>query len=235
MVARELRPRTFQWRDFTTETVLATGEARDNRVVNRTGLTTRPFRSVGTRDLARQGYVVFDRLGLVFRAPDEIVLTDDTFIDSHCFWTAYEGQDSTSGLIALHFSPVSRIDRNDISGTFWLDPRSYHLTSFQFNYTRSFVSASRLPISPASVLALAAADSAVRDDSLAVKLAPAMMSPGGELRFRRLEDGTVVVDSWRMWATDNWIHTSVNGIERLPQPNVLRETGGAILNIRRQN
>ena len=67
-------------------------------------------------------------------------------------------------------------------------------------------------------------------DSLHISIDPELAIPGGEMRFRRFDDGTVIIDKFRLWAVDNWRRSDIN-LAPLPNPDVIHEVGGEILKI----
>ena len=209
--------REFDWRMFNSSTDARTAETKSAYHSDTSALTTRPFRSVGAHELKRRGYMISDGRGQIYRAPDETVLLDATFIDSHCF-SPVRRTGGGDGLIGLHFAPIARSTRNDIRGTFWLDSATSNLSSFEFSYSQVITPKERktFPQEP---------------DSVSSSISPAFHIPGGELRFRRLPDGSVIIDSWRLWFTDNWLPTNVRGTERIPRPNFIFEAGGTIRRI----
>jgi hypothetical protein len=230
LVANNLVRRRFDWRIFRTEADVRTGAILLNYSRERKALTVRPFYSMAVGDLQRTGYVTVVRGSRTYYPPDETVLRDPWFVDSHCFW-AERGVEQNDGLLALHFAPVNGTRNNDIRGTFWLSASTFELMSVVFNYTRVQMSGTRRPASRAVAARDSAARAEVRTDSLEMKVPSELMTPGGEVRFRRLPDGTVIVDSWRVWATDTWLDTQFSGDTPLEKTRMLREAGGAILRI----
>ncbi len=95
--------------------------------------TERPFVSLPAAELARYGYVRFERDGgATFFAPDAEVLLSDSFLDSHCF-RVVRGDDPT--LVGLSFEPHGRRRSPDIQGVLWLDRSSAELRHLEFGYT----------------------------------------------------------------------------------------------------
>jgi hypothetical protein len=222
----KLIPRSFDWRITRTETDVATGAMPLHYGTERKGIRERPFVSIGVKSLLKDGYVVISRGVRTFQAPDEIVFLHESFANSHCFWSATD-QSGGGGLLAVNFAPITLSKLNGIKGTFWLNPDTYELISVQFNYTRVIVENAKRPKPPAPKTTKPAAASG----STPPMLPDQMLTPGGELRFRRLTDGVVLVDSWTLWSTDTWLETNIKGTEPLERPRTVSQAGGAILRI----
>jgi hypothetical protein len=99
------------------------------------GESNRPFVSVSTDTLSKQGFVRHEASGTTYSAPDADVLLSAWFADTHCLRLAT----TTNGgeeLIGVQFSPVEERDGlADISGTLWVDRSSAELRTMDFRYT----------------------------------------------------------------------------------------------------
>ena len=112
----------------------------DGRVTERVaevveeGESSRPFTSVSLDSLVRDGYVVPDGDGAVYRAPDAEVLLSDAFLEGHCFRVT-EGQGSDSAQVGVAFAPRGRLGgRVEVEGTLWLDAASRTLERLDYRY-----------------------------------------------------------------------------------------------------
>ncbi len=68
-----------------------------------------------------------------FNPPDASALLSPEFVASHCF-TAVRGAGPETGLLGLEFKPAKLADKPDISGVLWLDPTTYSLRHFVFDF-----------------------------------------------------------------------------------------------------
>ncbi|HTI64756.1 MAG TPA: carboxypeptidase-like regulatory domain-containing protein [Gemmatimonadaceae bacterium] len=88
--------------------------------------------------LASDGYMREARSGdRTFYAPDEQVLLDPSFADTHCLH-AVIGDGSHAGEVGIGFDPVSERGRDtlvDVSGTLWMDAGRFELRALDFQYT----------------------------------------------------------------------------------------------------
>jgi hypothetical protein len=225
--ATRILKRQYDWRLFNSETNARTGE-RTESVREGSTLSERPFQAATVRELYDNGYVVRDYAGILFRAPDEAVLMHDRFLEAHCFWASTTTENGVP-MMALHFTPVDALRMNDITGTFLIDATTFELKQLRFNYTRVLGSAAR----EYRKLLLARGDDLpprVLLDELHSSIHPSLAIPGGEVHFRRLDDGTVTIGKFRLWVTDNWVQSDLS-LQPLPRPAKIRETGGEILKI----
>jgi hypothetical protein len=102
----------------------------------KSGRTSRPFTaSAEPAFFARNGYMVEDRRGRLFNAPDADVLLDESFVATHCF--RLRAADSAHvGQTGLAFSPVPGRDTLvDVAGVIWMDAGAAQLRSLDFAYT----------------------------------------------------------------------------------------------------
>jgi hypothetical protein len=191
-------------------------------------LSTRPFQPASARELYDKGYVIPEVRGFLYRAPDESVLMDSRFLEAHCFWATPFTEDGVN-MMALNFTPVDELKVNDIGGAFIIDATTFELRRLRFNFTRIL---GRTIRSYRADLVQRGRELPQRVllDSLHANVDPALAIPGGEIRFRRLDDGMVIIDKWKLWVTDNWVRSD-NSLTPLPRPDIIREAGGEILKI----
>jgi hypothetical protein len=227
-IVRNSEKRRFYYQLYELQTDFGTGRQRTLKDETSSWVATRPFRVAAPSSLARQGYVVEERRGfgarpqLLYRAPDEMVLLDDSFQRTHCFWSA-EGSGNNRDLVGVHFMPLSGIRINDIRGVFWIDAVTYELRRLDFIYTQ---------IEPRRPRG--SADSSATPESMAVsrRVTPSLRNPvpGGTLEFTRLPDGSFIIPSWRLYVNDTWTRLVTPG-EPLREPGTGKETGGLVLRI----
>jgi hypothetical protein len=88
--------------------------------------------------LASDGYMREARSGeRTFYAPDEQVLLDPSFADTHCLH-AVIGDGAHAGDVGIGFDPVSERGRDtlvDVSGILWMDAARFELRALEFQYT----------------------------------------------------------------------------------------------------
>lgn len=96
--------------------------------------TNHVFRSIGSAELDKTGYVVDSPSGTSFYAPDPEVLLSEAFAEGHCFFT--ERGAATQDSVALQFEPArTRRGRSDIEGVIWFRGSPLRLSSITFSYT----------------------------------------------------------------------------------------------------
>jgi hypothetical protein len=96
--------------------------------------TQRVFQSLPVDSLSRVGYVVQDKGGLSYYAPDPDVLLSSAFADDHCFRLTEPPPDSAT-LLGIAFTPARRErGRYDIAGTAWVDRPSGELRAVDFAF-----------------------------------------------------------------------------------------------------
>jgi hypothetical protein len=93
-----------------------------------------PYRALSPDSLARYGFVQPDGRDFTYYGPDAEVLMSDPFLEQHCFRTV-DGTASTSGMIGLVFEPVRERELRDITGTLWLDAKTFELRFIEYRYT----------------------------------------------------------------------------------------------------
>lgn len=82
--------------------------------------------------LARDGYLVREGLGYSFLAPDDQVLFDETFLNTHCFTPEPATSDS---LVGIHFESAKGVKKVGVVGTVWLRRNPLDLVSVEYRYT----------------------------------------------------------------------------------------------------
>ena len=100
----------------------------------RKGLMDRPFIGLSGDSLSRVGYRRMIGEYEYFYAPDADVLVSDAFRRDHCY-SVVEGGRDRRGLVGIGFEPSPRRKLPDVSGTIWLDARTFELRFVEFRYT----------------------------------------------------------------------------------------------------
>lgn len=102
------------------------------------GVVGSPFDSLPAESLSVVGY--WRRLGdgrTQYFGPDARVLRSDAFLDDHCFRPVTGGRgEGREGLAGLAFVPATDRGVPDVTGTLWLDARTYELRALDFRYDR---------------------------------------------------------------------------------------------------
>jgi hypothetical protein len=168
------RTRTWQYRENQDATAV------EGRTVSDQVTVGRPFETLTPAELAEHGHMHETDAGeRIVNGPDPRVLLSDEFAGSHCFRIKgpIDAHDVTEATrwIGLAFEPApdpAGIVR--IGGTLWLDQASGELRSLEFQYLFC------QPRARAWV--------------------PWGADSGGTIRFRALDDGRWVVDSWSLRA-----------------------------------
>src|SRR6185437_6417194 len=129
---------------------------------------SRPFLSSASAAIfAKRGYMVEDRTGRTFDAPDADVLLDESFAATHCFH--FQRADGAHrGQFGLAFTPVPSRNRDtlvDVTGTIWIDGVTPEIRTLDFLYT-------------------------------ALEPAAADMKSGGHIEFRTMSNGIAFVQRW---------------------------------------
>jgi hypothetical protein len=125
-----------------------------------------PFVSVPVGQLLEKGFMVPAAEGAtIFYAPDAAVLLSDEFANAYCLSPT---EDPEQDRVGIRFRPVDRSGPPAVTGTLWLDRKSFELRLFTYGYTRA-----RLPDDAGDVI-------------------------GGTVEFDRLPDGSWVVWRWRI-------------------------------------
>jgi hypothetical protein len=101
------------------------------------GVVDKPFRAVDADSLSARGYVETDASNIrTFHAPDADVLLSDAFVRDHCFRLAPPSRERR-GLTGVAFAPAAGRHKSDISGTMWLDARTFELQLVDFRYVNT--------------------------------------------------------------------------------------------------
>jgi hypothetical protein len=100
----------------------------------RKGLMDRPFVSLGGDSLSRLGYRRTIGEFEYYYAPDADVLVSATFRRDHCY-SVVEGGRDRRGMVGIAFVPVPSRKLPDVSGTLWMDARTFELRLVEFRYT----------------------------------------------------------------------------------------------------
>lgn len=98
------------------------------------GPSLRPFVSVSAAQLDSAGYVVSDRSGTTYSAPDERILLSEQFAAAHCFKAVDVAADDEIG---LRFEPVPDRSVPEVSGTLVLARSTGHLRRLTYGYTNA--------------------------------------------------------------------------------------------------
>ena len=88
--------------------------------------------SIPADQLAREGYIVEDKEGVMYRGLDAHVLLSSSFLESHCFKA--EAHATNDSLVGLAFQPVRRGDRIDVRGVLWMNRDTRELDAIDFTY-----------------------------------------------------------------------------------------------------
>jgi hypothetical protein len=86
---------------------------------------------------AEYGYMRETHAGREFYAPDEAVLLDPTFAETHCLH-AIDGEGPRAGEVGIAFDPIVTPERDtivDIAGALWLDRTTFAPHAIEFRYT----------------------------------------------------------------------------------------------------
>jgi carboxypeptidase family protein len=161
---------------------------------------------------ARDGYMTEEGGERTFYAPDEAVLLDSAFVDTHCLHSV-TGDARHSGEVGVAFEPITAHGRDtlvDIAGALWIDPHRAALRSLEFKYT--------------------GLEPAASDES------------GGEVVFTVNAHGAPMVSRWKIRAAElaSDAHETVDGIRHRLPPRTDRtdvhvvhylDTGGQLTSI----
>lgn len=161
---------------------------------------------------ARDGYMTEEAGERTFYAPDEAVLLDSAFVDTHCL-RSVTGDARHPGEVGVAFEPITAHGRDtlvDIAGALWIDPRRAALRSLEFKYTG---------LEPA-----------------------ASGESGGDVQFTVNGHGAPMVSRWQIRAAElaSDAHATLDGIRHRLPPRVERtdvhvvhylDTGGQLTSI----
>ncbi|MEO6445046.1 MAG: carboxypeptidase-like regulatory domain-containing protein [Gemmatimonadaceae bacterium] len=116
-------------------------DPKSRRVLNETrsevrGVVASPFYSAPPESLSALGYWrPSPDGGDYYFGPDATVLLSDVFLGEHCFHPV-NGKGSRSAMVGLAFTPVAGRPVPDVTGTLWLDERTFELRLVEFAYDR---------------------------------------------------------------------------------------------------
>ncbi|HEX6316560.1 MAG TPA: carboxypeptidase regulatory-like domain-containing protein [Gemmatimonadaceae bacterium] len=99
------------------------------------GMMDRPFVGMSPDSLAYFGYRRTVGDYEYYYAPDAEVLLSRSFGRDHCY-RAIEGARDRRGLVGIAFQPAPRRVLPEVSGTMWLDARTFELRFVEFRYTQ---------------------------------------------------------------------------------------------------
>jgi hypothetical protein len=89
------------------------------------------------REFVSEGYMQERNGDRTFYAPDDAVMLDQTFAETHCLHVVV-GTGAHAGEVGIGFDPVADRLRDtlvDVRGVLWLSPAEHALRSLEFNYT----------------------------------------------------------------------------------------------------
>lgn len=139
VVARDADPPELMLRSYTRSFDPVRGKLVDQEIRGRDVVGDRSY--VAARPawaLAAEGYMREAPGGdRTFYAPDEDVLIDPSFADTHCLHVVV-GQGAHAPDVGIGFDPVNEHGRDtlvDVSGTLWIDATKYELRALDFQYT----------------------------------------------------------------------------------------------------
>ena len=213
VVAREANPpriRLFSYvrtLEPVRHTVIDDSSATKELVADQSYVAARPAWA-----FARDGYMTEEGGERTFYAPDEAVLLDTAFVETHCLHSVTADAEHP-GQVGVAFEPITAHGRDtlvDIAGALWIDPRHAALRSLEFKYTG---------LEPA-----ASAES------------------GGDIVFTVNAHGATMVSRWKIRAAElaSDAHETLNGVRRRPPPRAERtdapvvhylDTGGQLTSI----
>jgi len=100
------------------------------------GVVASPFSALPAESLSAHGYWrAAEGGGAHYYGPDARVLLSDAFLGDHCFH-AVSGKSARDGMVGLAFTPVPNRPVPDVTGTLWLDARTFELRLVEFRYDR---------------------------------------------------------------------------------------------------
>ena len=122
--SRNLDPKTHAISNQRVHLRLATGD--------RSYVAARP-----AGEFVSEGYMEERHGDRTFYAPDDAVMLDQTFAETHCLHVV-PGTGAHAGEVGIGFDPVADRIRDtlvDVKGVLWLSPAEHALRSLEFNYT----------------------------------------------------------------------------------------------------
>ena len=213
VVAREANPPRIRLFSYTRtlepvrHTVVDDSSATKELVADQSYVAARPAWA-----FARDGYMTEEGGERTFYAPDEAVLLDSAFVETHCLHSV-AGDARHPREVGVAFEPITAHGRDtlvDIAGALWIDPGRAALRSLEFTYTGLEPAATR--------------------------------ESGGEVVFTVNAHGAPMVSRWEIrtaeLASDS--HETLDGIRRRLPPRAERtdvrvvhyiDTGGQLTSI----
>lgn len=91
-----------------------------------------PFESVPAASLLENGFIQPEGDSWLYYAPDADVLLDDAFLDAHCFRAVTDRSDPNR--VGLAFEPAAKSSGHAVTGTLWLDRRTFELDRIDYHY-----------------------------------------------------------------------------------------------------
>jgi hypothetical protein len=138
LVSREMSPPRIRLRTYrrtldpTLNSIVTDSIQYRNVVDGRSFVAARP-----AWVFAEYGYMREDHDGREFYAPDESVLLDPTFAETHCL-RAIDGHGPRESQVGIAFDPIQASERDtivDLAGALWLDRKTYAPHDIEFRYT----------------------------------------------------------------------------------------------------
>jgi hypothetical protein len=138
VVAREANPPRIRLFSYTRtlepvrRTVIDDSSTTKELVADQSYVAARPAWA-----FARDGYMTEEGGERTFYAPDEAVLLDSAFVETHCLHSVIGGA-RHPGEVGVAFEPIAAHGRDslvDIAGALWIDPLRAALRSLEFKYT----------------------------------------------------------------------------------------------------
>jgi hypothetical protein len=129
--------------DFRRELAIPGDTAIRETHSEREGASARPYVSPSPDSVATFGYALARDGQVTWFAPDAAILGSEGFVATHCFQLRAERADS--GLVGVAFEPVRGRRVTDITGTAWLDAKTFELRSVDFQYTNLATAARERP------------------------------------------------------------------------------------------
>ena len=138
VVARDVGAPALELKSYSRNLDPKTHEISDQRIHLR--LVTGDKSYVAARppgEFVSEGYMEEKHGDRTFYAPDDAVMLDQTFAETHCLHL-FAGTGAHAGEVGIGFDPVADRIRDtlvDVRGVLWLSPSEHALRSLEFNYT----------------------------------------------------------------------------------------------------
>jgi hypothetical protein len=139
VIAREIIPPVIKLRSYTETYAPATKHMVDQTIETKQVEDDRSYvAGHQPSQFARDGYMSESASGTrTYFAPDEWVLFDTSFVETHCLH-AVMGDPTHTGQVGVAFDPIETADRDtlvDVKGVLWIDTERRRLTTLEFTYT----------------------------------------------------------------------------------------------------